>query len=327
MNQTNVLPLGPSGSRNPEDVDLFDNDEGGRRSRGARGAQPPISSYQSLEEAASRIVDVAGRTGKVERLALILKHSPTSSVLAKKKSAFSRLGFFKFKDDGFEATELLLAIARPLREGQAERSRFEAFLNDRMTRRIWEHYVGRVLPEPKLFSNYIESVGSPTEGRNDWYEYFVEGGVYAGVLVENGLGRYQVLSEPHVDAGDSPLKEDVTPADEPLDAGESRKPEAVSINSAPAPAEDHTPHHPFPRRLAPHRAEVSVNGEWGVQFIPHLSNDKHAIICIPTDLSEQDVVRLRKILKSAMAALEGLVKEGVEAPADASEQPRSKEAI
>lgn len=311
MSANNVLPLDRQPEPNADVNDEQNTEDSAKRKRAGGGVIPPIMAFSESCRVGGEIA-MSRRVGTREQLALALNSTPSSSVFAKKVSALGRHGLFKFKDLKYAATSLLIKITRPTSHEEEISARFAAFLEDKMIRAVWENYKGGMLQDPPFVQHFIEGLGAPTGTLQRWYTYFVEGGIFAGILHPTAQGRYMVLSEPNI-----PTSSQSEPGAEDAAVGPAEKLEGVAKQGEGKDAQ--------PSAAATGNGSSDKQGLFtvtdlldsiqeishgGVMMVPEISNERKAIFVIPGKLTYEDAVALTSILDGLKQMVRGLLKPG-----------------
>jgi hypothetical protein len=251
------------------------------------GVKIPILSLEDIIEITKVTYNKAGSTNSIDALSRITSNSSSSSTFNKKVSALRNFGVFNIDKSSYVLTDLGKRIAEPQSFEQQAEAIIETFLNQENLKKIWEHFKGKKLPQEEFIGNTVVSLlNIPTQLKNDWVQYFVEAGKYAGLLDERLPGSYQVLSGYTPEANSNNI-ESITRITE-------------------QPAVDKTTSNNIREDTYQNETFNILNMSWGLLNVKSLSDKRKAIFAIPENLTQQDIDALKIVIKGIDVQLDGL---------------------
>jgi len=255
-----------------------------KKQRIGYGVRLPIL---TLEQSVSAVKDSArlgGESGSLDVFATVFQNSRSSSTFFYKLAVLKNFGLITYDKLNYQLTDLGRRIVKPESMTDEYKAIHGAFCENEILAKVWENYKGKLLPVQEYVANFIEkSCEIPSNLKQQWADYFVGSAQFSQIIVERG-GSIHVLYEPQVTPGKS---EETKPLME--------VPQGKIITAS----------------IREHVSTVdSVDSlEWGNISKPKLSNGRNAIFAIPDELSEQDIGKLRVIIKGIEAGLDGLKKQ------------------
>jgi hypothetical protein len=252
------------------------------------GVKIPTVSFEDAIRIIKEVARVGGMDGGFDALSTVTQNTVSSSTLLYKVYALKGFGLLTFQGKTYSLTELGRNIVQPESAEQEGRSIVESFSNHTILNKVWDNYKGKILPQREYLANYFEkNLEIPAKLKLGWADYFIAAAMFARLLHERESGSYQVLSTP-ISGIAAPNKE------EQQKSPSKTTDQAVGIMPRQAKAPDSGYESHF----------EGLSG--GLFYQKKISDNRKAMIYIPEDLTESDIVMIRAIIKSVDAGLEGL---------------------
>jgi hypothetical protein len=247
------------------------------------GVRIPTISFEDAIRITKEIVGYEGFEGSLDTISTVTGNTASSSKFLYKVYALKGFGLLTYQENKYSLTELGRKIAQPESPELEKQAILEAFLNNPMIKKVWDNYVGKILPQREYLANFFENnLGIPAKIKLTWADYFIAGGKFAKILHERESGSYQILSKPTP----SPDKEQFQKVFDKV--ADDRGVVSPKQNSG---------------------VEQLFDGlSGGLFYQKKISDNRKAMIYIPEDLTDSDITMIRSIIKSVDAGLEGLKK-------------------
>ena len=140
---------------------------------------------------------------------------------------------------------------------------------------------GKILPQREYLANYIEkTLDIPPTLKFEWADYFIEAAKFAKIIIARESGSFQVLYEA------LPIPKTLTESNVAEPEGVIQKP-TVQIA----------------------KPDANYQLDSGSLTRVPVSKNRMAVFSIPGDLSQQDIDKIRVILKGIDSGLDGLIGE------------------
>ena len=264
------------------------------------GVKTPSISFSEVVELIQTVGNKFGDSGHIEDVSIVSGNSAKSSTFVKKIRDLKNFNLIQVEGDNFELSELGIRIAHPKSKTDEVLAKFESFKSIENLKRIWDYYRGKRLPQKEFLANAIMSLlGIPKELKEAWAEYFIDASFVAGVLLQTETGLLQVLSNPKTYEASTQLNEDV---EEDLLDKKQEKPKTAAGQKNDTNFAETTN-----SKLNLDNFLGNLNG--GMLYQIKISGGRKVFVFIPEGLRKNDVERIKSILKSAEAGLEGLLEE------------------
>lgn len=248
------------------------------------GVKLPLVSLQESVKAVKEAAQLGGESGSLDAFAKVFKNSRSSSTFYYKLSVLKNFGLINFDKLNYQLTDLGRRIVTPESMADEYKAIHEALCENEILAKVWENYKGKLLPAPEYVANFIEkSCEIPQNLKKQWADYFIAAAQFAQIIVERG-GSTHVLYEPQI---------------MPINLEETKSITETSQSS----------NLPSVNREQVSFVDSVDSLEWGSINKPKLSNGRNAIFAIPDELSDQDIEKLKVILKGIEAGLDGLKKQ------------------
>lgn len=257
-----------------------------KKDRIGYGVKIPPLTFEEAIQAIKSVSELGGEKANLDALATVLKHSRSSSNFSYKLSALKSFGLITADKSNYQLTDLGKRIVTPISVADEMRAIHEAFCNNETLNKIWTEYKTKMLPQREYLANYLEtSLHIPSSLKIGWADYFIGAANVSKLLIVRGdSGGYRVLSEP---LSIPPIKEE---EQKPSEVGEKS---SQQINPQNTNKQDSI-------------VDLTDSMKWGNIHKPLLSNGKVAIFAIPNELSQQDIDKLRVVIKGIDTGLDGL---------------------
>ena len=250
------------------------------------GVRLPIISLEESINAIKQVSRIGGESGSLDAFVTVFDNSRSSSTFTYKLAVLKNYGLITFDKLYYQLTEAGKRIVTPESMADEYNTIYEALKANEILFKIWENYKGKLFPMREYVAHFIENkCGIPAELKQAWADYFIAAARFSRILVERGeSGSLHLLYEPQV------IQE-----------------ESESI--IPAVAIPQSSNLPSSSREKSALVESVDSMEWGSINKPKLSNGRTAIFAIPDELADQDIEKLRVIIKGIEAGLDGLKKQ------------------
>ncbi len=175
--------------------------------------------YISLPEAVSVLEECYDKSGdefSLDLFSAAIKNSTSSSSFAKKLAACRNYGLVNIEGNTISLTVFSQRIFRPRSSKERKATLKEAFLSVDYFRRVYERFLGKILPQEEYLANTFSDF-VPKDAAPRWAKRFMESALYAGLILERADGKLQVLDSAetgkdkpvaHVEGGPDEIKEE-----------------------------------------------------------------------------------------------------------------------
>lgn len=265
------------------------------------GVKTPSVNFEILVALVKEVGLRSGEHGTLDDLSIISGNSASSSTFVKKLRDLKNFGLINIDNKNYTLTGLGKRIAHPTSVENEKQALFESFVLIDNIKKIWEFYKGKRLPQKEFLANAIVSIiHVPIELKLEWADYFINGAKVVGLLHEIDSGSYQVLSgiSNKTNFSDQSKTDNigVPSKKEDLNGSETEKP--ISQRSAPETIITKSD-----------RVFAGLQEDTGLRIQKPISGGKTVLILVPEGLTKHDVEKIKSLLKSVEAALEGLLVE------------------
>jgi hypothetical protein len=250
------------------------------------GVKLPLLTLQESVSVTKGAARLGGESGSLDAFATVLENSRSSSTFFYKLSVLKSFGLITYDKLNYQLTDIGHRVVTPQSLSDESSAIYQAFQKNEILSKVWENYKGKILPAREYVANFMEkSFGIPADLKLAWSDYFIEAAKFAKLVAERGeSGSVHVLYDPQI----VPEK-------------------SAEIIASPQPARGIDTQ--APAREAASFGDSVDSLQWGSISKPKLSSGRIAIFAIPDELSQQDIERLRTILKGVDAGLDGLKKQ------------------
>jgi hypothetical protein len=254
------------------------------------GVRVPSVSFQQAIEIAKALCTVGGIDGSLDALSQVIGNTRSSSSFSSKLSALKNFSLITTIDkDSYSFTELGRKIAIPTSPSEEGNSIAESLMKVEIIKAIYDKYKGKMLPQKKYLANEIGNLGIPSSITNVWADYFVEAANYSGLLLARSDGSYQVMSSTITQTN-------------PEQSTSQKEEQREKVNNKQGQNQEDK------WNQQPSLDGFLESSKWGTLYQPKLSGNRKAIFAIPDELTQEDIDRIKSLLKGVEMGLEGFKK-------------------
>lgn len=171
-----------------------------------KGSKPPVLTLLEAVSVITDIYELAGGNVSLDALSQIVRNSRSSSTFSKKLTALRGYGLVEIENQDVRLSELgnrIVAAKSPAMKVKAIK---EAFISVDVFARIYKQLCGKILPQDEYLVNFFTDF-VPKDFSISWMERFKDSAAYAGVLLDRGDGKFQVIEDVAVNQPTSPTAE------------------------------------------------------------------------------------------------------------------------
>lgn len=255
------------------------------------GFKPPPMSFSYAIDTLDDIYRKTGGSLSTEDLADIIGSTIKSSHFNRKMQLLKKLGLITYQAKQVDITQLAKKIVSPSSPSDRPEGLVTAMLNIEIFSKIFEKYVGGLIPQLDFLANWItDKTEVPNNLRTKWAEYFMDAARTANLLQDRAGGGISLRGRPQLP------KDDLVAAVDNISADDYGPPISQIIQGAKDVSSTSLPN-----------LEQFFSGMAGGSMKSYLlSNNKKAYFYVPDGLSNADVKRLGAAIKSLEIELEAL---------------------
>ncbi|MFZ1701891.1 MAG: hypothetical protein WBO10_05350 [Pyrinomonadaceae bacterium] len=163
-----------------------------RRKKVAQGERPPIIGLESAVNLTQGSYDKAGDDIPFDVFSQVSGNTSSSSSFTRKLATMRQFGLVTFANSVIALTPLAQRMFRPRDKDERQAALKDAFLNIEVLRRIYEKYLGKILPQEEYLANAVGDF-VPKEYAGKWAQMFMDSARFAGLIMERSDGKMQVI--------------------------------------------------------------------------------------------------------------------------------------
>ena len=162
------------------------------KDRVARGERAPYIDLVEAVQIIEACYDRAGDEIPFDLFSEVTRNTASSSSFTRKMATCRNFGLITVSGNKINLTEVAERIFRPRDPNERQAALKDAFLSIDLFRRIYDKYLGRILPQDEYLANTFSDYVPPEEARK-WVDRFVESANEAGLLLDRSDGKTQVI--------------------------------------------------------------------------------------------------------------------------------------